>query len=208
MHSLPRSPTRSACNRFSPLHTRPWYTGASGAVPTLVNRELLDQLLPDRHFLGKFCPECSVDGASTGQIPPALDDRVGITGSKVAVCATSGVEVLKDRTMSGGGELREGRYFGVELVIVVDFVRRCVDVHDTQCRVDVVSGSNRGGHERDCFGRLSCFGGGIVGVKDVELVLVRVSKEDMRNDVGCETVNDLVEQVGRVVERVTSIPTC
>lgn len=56
------------------------------------------------------------------------------------------------------------------------------------------------------MGGVGGLGGGVVGVVEHDLIFVGVAKEDPGDDVGRESIDNLVEEVGGVGERVGTVP--
>jgi len=106
----------------------------------------------------------------------------------------------------GGGQSREGRHVCVEGVRIINVEVTRIDFVHAEPRVEVRERGDAGADPSGGEGVGGVAHGAVVGVVEEELVLVGVAEEDPRDDVGREALDDLVEEVGGVGQRVGAVP--
>ena len=140
------------------------------------------------------------------KVPERRVQRRTVRPAEGVVGGAGVVFVAPDGAGEGGVEGREGGDVGVVGGGVVDVEVAGVDDVHAVAGVEVGErGDGRadpGGGE----GRGRGLGGAVVGVVDHEFVFVRVAEEDVGDDVGRVAVDDLVEEVAGVGERVGAVP--
>ena len=126
-------------------------------------------------------------------------DVVGVAG---------GIFVLVGGAGGGNVEVGEGGDVGVEGVGVVDVEVASVDFVHPEAAVEVCQGRDAGAYPSWSESIFAGLLGTIICVVDHDFVFVRVAKEDISNHVWGVAVNDLIEQVRWVRERIRTIPAC
>ena len=122
-----------------------------------------------------------------------------------AVCVARAVLVLKG--WASRGQRWEFRYVGVEGVSIVDAEVASVDFVQAVSAIEIRKRRNA---RCDPSGVQHCGfadAGGIIGIVQEEEIFVGVAKEDIGDDMRRVSLNDLVEEISRIWNRVRSIPT-
>lgn len=146
------------------------------------------------HGFSDSVPECRVQRC------------VFIPFRRGTVYLASGVFEFKRRTYLCGIENGKIRDVAEKCIRFVNVKVARVDLVETEPAVHVRQGCytrDDPARRQGCGSVLDC---AVVGVVDYELVLMSVAEEDVGDDVRGVAVYDLVEEVGRVGERVGAVP--
>lgn len=146
------------------------------------------------HSFGDPVPEGGVERRMRG---PVGGCTIGITSGVLVLPYWA---VLLDREGSKGGDIR------IESVGLVDIEAACVDLVQAVAGVEVSQRSHGGTNPSRGQGIGGILDGTVVGIVDHKLVLMRMAKEDVGNNVWAVTIDNLVKEVGRVRQRVAPIP--
>lgn len=114
--------------------------------------------------------------------------------------------VLEFESGSRAVQLRERRDVRVESVRIVDVEAASVDLVQPETGVEVRERRDTGAYPTGRERIRSRLSGTVVGVVDHELVFVCVAEEDVGDNVRAVALDDLVEEVGWVWERVAAVP--